>query len=718
MHLRALTRTTILSFFFLLLSFALPGQDSSDADSLLQLLKTSRPDADKLRILLALSEAELSNNPKSAADHAMKARKLAEDLSLEKEKARSLMLIGKTSYAVGSYNSAIKSYTDASLLYSKLGDTASVAEAYVMMAACYNGQGSYTEGLARAQDAYRQYSLLKDKAGMGRALLSIGVTNNKLKNFPDAIKNFERAQALLDEAKDKELVASCLNNLANTYIDMGDYDKAVDYLERSLKIKRLLGNKLSISKTLNNIGRVYSDKGEYEKAVQYYSEALDLKREVGDKKGMAIGLANLGSVAQYEKKNGKALEYYNRAIKIASEINDDETLQLIYANMAELYVAMGDKDEALRYLGMSSDLKDELFAKEKNEKVAEMQARFDVERAEQSAEEERKNAELERRRREDDNFRSTLIIACAALVLLIISVLAFFLYKQSLARKKINQDLEMQKQEIEHKNSELHAAYLQIEEKNKDITDSIRYAKRLQEAILPEAEFARVFGEKGFVLYRPKDIVSGDFYWMQRVDNDLLLAAVDCTGHGVPGAFVSIVCSNLLNQAVNEHGLLRPSDILDDVNQRLSQTLYQRADESRVRDGMDIALIRLDLRTLQLEYAGAFNPLYLVRDGKLTEVKADKFPVGSFLDEELRRFTHREMQLQKGDVVYLFSDGYADQFGGPEGKKFKRSRFKETLVNVHRENFSGQRELLLQAFEDWRGRSEQVDDILVMGIGM
>ena len=203
---------------------------------------------------------------------------------------------------------------------------------------------------------------------------------------------------------------------------------------------------------------------------------------------------------------------------------------------------------------------------------------------------------------------------------------------------------------------------------------------------------------------------------MAKKGNNVLFAAVDCTGHGVPGAFVSIVCSNLLSQAVNEHGLIEPHDILNDVNARLSVTLRQRVDESKVRDGMDIALCVLNTATGVLNFAGAFNPAWIIRNKELIELKADKFPVGNFEDEDLRTFAHQQMQLEKGDRVYVFSDGYSDQFGGPQGKKYKRVQFISFLQRIQKHPLYEHKGLLEREHMAWRGNLEQIDDIVVMGV--
>jgi len=279
----------------------------------------------------------------------------------------------------------------------------------------------------------------------------------------------------------------------------------------------------------------------------------------------------------------------------------------------------------------------------------------------------------------------------------------------------LEQKVQERTEEVVRQKEEVERQGRKVVELYKNVTDSIRYAKRLQESILPPDQRVREMLQESFVLYRPKDIVSGDFYWVESVGEKVVIAAVDCTGHGVPGAFMSLVGYNGLNQAIKEHGHLRPSEILGDLNRIAYETLHKDRDKYIVRDSMDMALCSLDPRTRVLEYAGANCPLYVVRDGQLLQFAPDKMPVGGF-DLEGRTFTDHRIKLEAGDAIYLFSDGYPDQFGGPRGKKFLYRRFRELLVSISQEPMDRQKVLLQDALNEWKGPHDQVDDILVMGI--
>ncbi len=284
------------------------------------------------------------------------------------------------------------------------------------------------------------------------------------------------------------------------------------------------------------------------------------------------------------------------------------------------------------------------------------------------------------------------------------------------SKKLLENQVSFRTKQLFEEKEKLQEAYSEIDEKNKAITDSIHYAKRLQDALLPTDTTMKQLFPDSFVLFKPKDIVSGDFYWMEQWGHQTLIAAADCTGHGVPGAFMSIVGHNILTQAVNVLGLSKPALILNETNKQLSRKLNQNTEETKVRDGMDIALFSINYTKATMEFAGANNSLWMIRNNELVEIKGDKFPIGAFVGENLLKFTNHEWELQRGDIIYIFSDGYADQFGGPKGKKFKYKPFQQVLLDNHMKPLIEQKEILNQTFENWRGNLEQVDDVLIIGI--
>ncbi len=287
--------------------------------------------------------------------------------------------------------------------------------------------------------------------------------------------------------------------------------------------------------------------------------------------------------------------------------------------------------------------------------------------------------------------------------------------------KTFNSTLEQQKEEIisqrdliEKKNKNLEKTYNIIKQKNKDVTDSINYAKRIQSALLPSQNYIDNILNNYFILFKPKDIVSGDFYWVKQKKEKTIVAVADCTGHGVPGAFMSILGITILNE-INENFNIDANEILNHLRQNIIDVLYKYSDSLNTRDGMDIALFIINNKTKTLQFSGAHNPLYLIRNKELHQYKADKMQIG-IPRNELSSFTNKEIDIQKGDVFYVFTDGYVDQFGEFSNKKLKTKHFQELLISISEKPLIEQKNILNKTIERWKGDVEQTDDILVFGV--
>ena len=360
-------------------------------------------------------------------------------------------------------------------------------------------------------------------------------------------------------------------------------------------------------------------------------------------------------------------------------------------NLSAIYQNLGENEKAIDYLEVYVRMNDSLNEILYKTNLSETEAKYKNEKQEEE------NILLAERLK---NKSLQMYFALAGITLL--GGLIFFVLKGYRAKQKANKILEAQK--------------AIIEQQHQDITDSIKYAKRIQGAILPPKNMWRKILPNSFVLYKPKDVLSGDFYWIEETDDYIYVAAADCTGHGVPGALISIVNFNLLNKAVLEKGLVTPSEILDAVNVWLTESLHQTYRESAVRDGMDISLIAIHKHSNEVLFTGANNPIYIVSNGELKQIKGDKFPVGAFVEEQIQHFTTKRFHVHQGDSIYLFSDGFADQFGGDKGKKYKYTPFQEKLKTVSELTLIEQKVMMNEEFNNWRGTHEQVDDVLLVGI--
>lgn len=653
---------------FFLFSFFISPAQSSRVDSLRSLLGEAKDDTNKVKLLSSLCR-ELRTSPKEALQYGAEAIKLATELNYEKGLANAYHNVGIVYYGQGDYANALGNYISSLKIREKMGDKSSMSKAYNNIGLIYYQQGRHDL----------------------------------------ALDYFTRSLEIKRELKDELGIAYTLGNIGNVYMAMynekkniPDLDKALRFHLDALKVQEKLGDKPAMAGSYNNIGNIYLEKENFELALDHQLKALVMQKELGDRTGIAHSYINAGAVYEKMGKHDNAIRYYQDAALLARETEDKPSMQVAYEGLSACYEKKGEVVKALEYYKQASAIKDSILNIESTQQIAEMQAKFDSESKQKEIELLKRESEIQQLQQKEKDYRDRIIRYSAiggAVLLLIMSILLYNRYKL----KQVA-------------NARLEAAYHQIEYKNKEITDSIKYAKRIQEAILPPADLVRKIFPQSFVMYKPKDIVSGDFYWLERWGSQALVAAVDCTGHGVPGALMSVVGYNLLNQAVNEHGLSRPGLILNALNKGVSNTLRQKMEESSVKDGMDIALLSIDMKKLQLEFAGAYNSLYLIRDKQLTEIRGDKFPVGIFMGEEMKRFTNHELPIKKGDTLYIFTDGYADQFGGPNGKKFKVRKLQELLLSIHDKPMEEQDAILTETIERWRGNLEQVDDILVIGI--
>jgi serine phosphatase RsbU (regulator of sigma subunit) len=390
-----------------------------------------------------------------------------------------------------------------------------------------------------------------------------------------------------------------------------------------------------------------------------------------------------------------AFHYFRNAMQIAMKHNLKQNLVDIYYSLASVFEDSKAYDSSLFYLRKYVDLNEQLHGEDEQSRVDQEKQKYNISKKDQELKLKQAEAEL---KQETLNNRILLLIGGIAVLVL----LSLLLYNRFRSKNKLADILEKKNKEIT----------LQKDE----ITDSINYARRIQDSILAPMHVVKQTLPDSFILYLPKDVVSGDFYWIETINKQKIFAAVDCTGHGVPGALMSVVGFNLLNRAVNELNLTKPSDILRELDFGVNKLLRQSESENTVKDGMDIALCSYNPDTRVLQYAGVFNPLYIVRNGQLNQIKADKSPIGVNLNGVVDTFTNHEIQMFSGDMIYLFSDGYADQFGGPQGKKFKYNQLRDVLLTISSKTVSEQETVLRNTFTQWKGALDQVDDVLVIGV--
>lgn len=638
----------------------------------------------------------------------------------------------------GSYQEAFQKAKLSCQKAKQIGFVDGELNAMLLIGSSYCNLFNYAKSISIYKEVLQRAEQNNKSLVIARVYLSMGYTYEYLQKYSLAFSYYAKANRLAEKLGNLDVQARSLNNIAVLYKDEDKLDLALEFYQKSLRLKLKINDVQAIGNAYHNIAHVYKLMEKYDESDKYYKKAIHYRKLAGDKNGLAFSYVNYGvffdDIGEHEKAKGylqkgyglyretqnyfeicRALTaiavnlYYTNNLKaaidtsrsaaaIAKRYKFPERLRDSYQMLTVLYQNQKNFELAFENYAHYVELKDSLSGVDEAKEMQRLQVLFNAEKKQQEIKILNREAKIIRLQGHKDKMWIG-FLTVSALLLALSAVLLFNRFRTNQKAKKI---LEQQNEEISHQ--------------KKEITDSINYAKRIQESILPPEAFWKNALPNSFILYRPKDIVSGDFYWLDKKGSTVFFSAVDCTGHGVPGAMMSVVGFNLLSAAVNEAGLKKPSDILSFLDEGVTKTLRQSQDGVGVKDGMDLALCTFDTDSLELNYAGAFNSLYHCSDGVLNEIKADKFPIGINLDGVVDHYTNHALQLKKGDCVYIFSDGYADQFGGPNGKKFKYSHFKEILLNNYQLPIEEQKAKLLEVFDKWKNDLEQVDDVLVIGL--
>ena len=584
---------------------------------------------------------------------AEKALAIANKLNYPKGKAGACSSIGFYYLQKGNSEKAFEHFLECTRLYEELLDEEGMGLAFYNMGVLNIRTGNLDNAVECIQKSIVIRQKIGDRQGEGACYFQMAYIHQYFKDWEASIKDAQRSYELRKEVNDAIGMSAALMVLSDAYFKRGDFVKAKEILLESLKLREGTNERLGYYATKQRWMEVNIELGDYEEAEKVAIEGLRMAKEENLPLGIIRFLQSYGKL--YLKKNDlqEAKIKFEEALEYATKTAYKSIQYELHESLANICDELGESGTAFRHYKKFHELKEDVISLQSNTRLKSVQFMTQVELA-------KREAELEKT-----------------------------------------------------KNAELKKAYDIIEEKNKDITDSIYYAKRIQNSILPKDSLISALFPNHFVLYKPKDIVSGDFYWVGERNGKRIIAAADCTGHGVPGAFMSMAGSSLLNEIVNEKNISSSGQILNHLRERLMQTLQQTGADGESKDGMDIALCVLDGNNL--EFSGANNPLYLIRNKELQEYKSDKQPIGVHVGNE-KPFASHKIELRKGDIFYIFSDGYADQFGGPGGKKFMSKRFKELLLNVSQYPVNQQKTMLDSAIEDWKQGGNQVDDILVIGI--
>ena len=687
----------ILLIFFLLPFYYDGFAQQTQTGKALNFSRNEKNDTSRVNQLIHLCDSIFRSKPVDAISYANEALNLATRLHFTKGEAFALKYIGLGYYVQAEYVKAANFLNQSLEKYESIDYKPGIANILNNLGSIFNNEGDDSKALELYLKSLKISEEIKDSIKEITALVNIGLIYSKKQFTIEKAEGYYKKALLKSEGmKYPYGIGTAAVNLGELYFSKGDYATALSYFEKSLVTYKnsKTGN---ISYTLVNIGMIYARQKDYGKAIRYQEEALQMATSVNSK--LEIAHAEIGLAGTYHQKGEliKAIVHYRACEKIAKEIGARYELKTTYEGMAQAYSEIEDYKKAFHYQQEVSKLKDTIYSETSQVKINQLMFQNQLESINKENELLKRDASLQEVR----NKQQKTIITFLFLGFLSISIFTILLVRAKNHKKKVNA-------ELAQKNSLITAQKLEI-------TASIQYASTIQTALLtPEEQITKLFPEN-FILFRPRDIVSGDFYWLSD-DNDRTICIVaDCTGHGVPGAFMSMLGIAFLSEIVSKNPEISANEILNEMRHQVEISLRQTGRMGDSRDGMDVALLIFDRKKNRIEFAGANNPLIIIRDNEIVEYKPDKMPIG-YRDATDKSFTNHLIEVETGDMLYMFSDGYRDQFGGPEGKRFMIRNFRNLLLEIHTLEMSAQKLFLEQRLNEWIYNTEQIDDILVMGI--
>jgi serine phosphatase RsbU (regulator of sigma subunit) len=566
----------------------------------------------------------------------------------------------------------------------------------------YAEQGDTSQAIRYHNLGVKLDKEIGDTNRIGRGFFLTGVFYNKIHQNEKAIEYFLKAIPPLEIKQDLITLSDIYFEIGNIYKDERHYADAIKYLLKAYEVGLLSKQMRMYGAALLALGEVHNLQGNSFKALEIHQQALLLSEKNNLDYGIGLSCYGLANDYLSAKQYSKAKQNSDRSLAamkkvgIVQEICKGEKLSATIDSITNNF------RDAYAHYQQYVNLRDKLRSEEVQKAAAheKFQADYEKKKALDNAEQQKKDLLAKKEMEQQKIVRNSFVGGFALMFLL-----AGVSYRNFRRKKKDNQIITKQKTEVENQKH-------LVEEKNREILDSIEYALRIQTAILPPQKIVKQYLENSFILYKPKDIVAGDFYWMESIGDVVLFAACDCTGHGVPGAMVSVVCHNALNRAVREFGLTQPAAILDKTAEIVLENFSKSEEE--IQDGMDISICALNTKTRLLEWAGANNPLWFIGNGILIETKADKQCIGH--NDNIKPFTNHKFKLESDTSIYLFSDGFADQFGGQPERKLTKNRFKELLLSIQHLPIQQQATELDNFITNYKQDIEQTDDILVIGV--
>ncbi|OFY27030.1 MAG: hypothetical protein A2275_12330 [Bacteroidetes bacterium RIFOXYA12_FULL_35_11] len=698
--------------------------------------------------------------------------------------AESIKSIGTFYYYNGKYEKALEYYDEALSFFTEMQNLNEMAKCYTNIGVVHQEQFRGDEAISWYMKALKIFENSGNKRGTITCLLNIGNVFSVQQEYLKAEEYYLKALDGFQIMKDEFGIATCYNNLGGIYNEMRLFDKSMFFYQKALPIKLKLNDAIGVADIYLNLGNLYYGMNDKDKSLESFKKTLEIGLKHDHRAVLSNAYICIASIYIEQHKIDEGIEMAKKGIQIAREEELIEQLKFGYNHLSTASEMKGDYKTALNYTKMFIWAKDSMESRDRDQFVSELDAKYQTEKRQKQIE--LQKADIETKQARISQQRTQLLAFISGFILVLLMFLyAFYSYRQ---KKKANILLAAQKKEIETKNEELNQKNEEIlaqrdeietqrdqilerneelnqkneeiqtqrdeietqkqllEIKNREVMDSIHYALRIQKAIIPDESVLEKLSSDYFIIFKPKDVVSGDFYWFAKKNKWIFVAVADCTGHGVPGAFMSMLAITYLNEIISREDVITAASTLDELRKYVIKSLHQShlsGGIENIRDGLDIAFVAINPETLEMQFAGANNPLYIVKTGyypvftsseplhevkadlspeTLYEVKGDKQPIGIY--ENMKPFTNHSIQLNKGDVIYLKSDGYEDQFGGSKGKKFLSKNLKKFILENSVSDMSVQKDKFEQALDNWMKYKDsentttyaQVDDITLMGI--
>lgn len=576
-----------------------------------------------------------------------------------KEKVDQLIFKSEEYLNNNNVNIAIELAQEANYLAQELLYTTGIAESLKLLALGYQNLANYSDAMRYAIESRELFKAINDLRGEAACLNILGGVYNFLGDLTKRLECNIECLNLRKQLNDNRAVLSSLNNIGDTYLSMKDFKNALAYFFKCLKFDGLNDDILAIVKC--NIAETYFYQDEFELTQKYVAEGLQHALKCDYYQIIIAAHILRAKVSMAKNEFNDSLVHLHDAEEGLKNKEDKEQQYEIYELYSLVYHQLGNFEKAFNYLNRHNKLKNVVLSENNTQKMKKIEFDFQLKSITTEAKE----------------------------------------------IKEKNKLLSRAFKQIEHQSNE-------IKEKNRAITDSIHYAKRIQFAILPEEKNVKQCLDNYFIFYQPKDIVSGDFYWVEQIGDNVIFCVVDCTGHGVPGAFVSLIANNALNKVILENGFIEPGSIINELNEIIT-AIFMRSDE-HIRDGMDMGVCCWNKKDNTFQFSGAYNSLFICRETELIEVKGNRESVGASIFNHKKNFINHIVDIKKGDTIYLSSDGFPDQFGGEKGKKLKWKGFRSLLTTIAQEPINNQQLELESFFNAWKNDIEQLDDVCVIGV--